>query len=208
MKLTLVQKIVILIDILLLAALPFIASQGMVPAMPKTQTSLTEAYLPAVAEFKTYEEKTQISLNTEHVSTAVKQADQSMVAAENVPQAQKVLVAGESIGVGIVEEIVIPSTTPIPEPQPEIPKSLSDEAIIFLGNCESGMTPTRNSGNGYYGAFQFSIGTWNSMETGYTRADLAPLEVQIDAVQRLVARSNIYGQFPACAQKMKSAGLI
>lgn len=87
-------------------------------------------------------------------------------------------------------------------------RPLNDAQIQFLGNCESGMTATRNSGNGYYGAFQFSIGTWNSMGTGYARADMAPLEVQIDAVQRLVARSNIFGQFPACSRRMHAAGLI
>ncbi len=85
---------------------------------------------------------------------------------------------------------------------------LNDAQIQFLGNCESGMTASRNSGNGYFGAFQFSIGTWNSMGTGYARADLAPLEVQIDAVQRLVSRSSIFGQFPACSRRMQAVGLI
>ncbi len=85
---------------------------------------------------------------------------------------------------------------------------LNDAQIQFLGNCESGMTASRNSGNGYFGAFQFSIGTWNSMGTRYARADLAPLEVQIDAVQRLVSRSSIFGQFPACSRRMQAVGLI
>lgn len=85
---------------------------------------------------------------------------------------------------------------------------LSATAINALGMCESGMTATRNSGNGFYGAFQFSIGTWNSMNTGYARADLAPIEVQIGAVQKLLARSSIYGQFPACARQLAAQGLI
>ena len=85
---------------------------------------------------------------------------------------------------------------------------LNDTQITFLGTCESGMTASRNSGNGYFGAFQFTIGTWNSMETGYTRADLAPIEVQKDAVQRLVSRSSIYSQFPGCARKMQNVGLL
>lgn len=85
---------------------------------------------------------------------------------------------------------------------------LNDAQISFLGNCESGLTATRNSGNGYYGAFQFSIGTWNSMQTGYERADLAPLEVQISAVQRLVQRSSIFTQFPGCARRMQALGII
>ena len=85
---------------------------------------------------------------------------------------------------------------------------LNEAQINFLGNCESGMTATRNSGNGYYGAFQFSIPTWNAMVTGYERADLAPLEVQINAVQRLLTRSSIFTQFPGCARKMQGFGLI
>lgn len=70
------------------------------------------------------------------------------------------------------------------------------------------MRPTTNTGNGFYGAFQFMQGTWNSMSTGYERADLAPLEVQIDAIQRLVARSSIFTQFPACSRKMRAAGIL
>lgn len=91
---------------------------------------------------------------------------------------------------------------------PFVGQVLSNAAIQFLGNCESGMTANRNSGNGFYGAFQFSIGTWNSMGTGYARADLAPLDVQIQAVQRLLSRSSIYSQFPGCARQMHASGLI
>lgn len=87
-------------------------------------------------------------------------------------------------------------------------KSISDEQLEYLGHCESGMTAARNSGNGYYGAFQFSYGTWKSMNTGYERADMAPLDVQKDAVQRLLKRSSIYTQFPGCSRKMHAAGLI
>ena len=104
-----------------------------------------------------------------------------------------------------------PSASPIPETKTvafNSPSSLNEAQLTFLGNCESGMTPTRNSGNGYYGAFQFSIGTWNSMGTGYDRADLAPLDVQKDAVQRLLARSSIFTQFPGCAAQMRAKGLL
>ena len=85
---------------------------------------------------------------------------------------------------------------------------LSEEQIQFLGNCESGMRPETNTGNGFYGAFQFTIGTWNAMNTGYDRADLAPLDVQIAAVQKLLSRSSIWTQFPGCAAKMHAHGLL
>ena len=103
---------------------------------------------------------------------------------------------------------VTQATTPTPAQANATPNSLNDNQINFLGNCESGMTAARNSGNGFYGAFQFSYGTWNSMGTGYERADLAPLDVQIAAVQRLVARSSVFGQFPGCSFRMRAAGLL
>lgn len=106
---------------------------------------------------------------------------------------------------------VLPTAVPTKAPVANIahvPGVLSEEAITYLGNCEAGMNPAKNTGNGYYGAFQFSHSTWKSMNTGYERADLAPIEVQKAAVQQLLARSNIYNQFPGCAKKMRSAGLI
>lgn len=121
---------------------------------------------------------------------------------------------------------VVPTAEPTAQPTPEpiviIPEatvapvvpaspsdgSISDTALDALGNCEAGMNPARNSGNGYYGAFQFSYGTWKSMNTGYERADLAPIEVQKAAVRALLNRSSIYNQFPGCAAKMHGEGLI
>src|SRR6185437_14414828 len=102
-----------------------------------------------------------------------------------------------------------PTTAPVPTVAVSNAASpISDAAITYLGNCEAGMNPARNSGNGYYGAFQFSYGTWKSLNTGYERADLAPLEVQKAAVRQLLNRSSIYNQFPGCARKMHGEGLI
>lgn len=106
---------------------------------------------------------------------------------------------------------VLPQVTLIPVPTTAVISAsspISDGAITYLGNCEAGMDPAKNTGNGYYGAFQFSYGTWQSMNTGYIRADLAPIGVQISAVKQLLQRSSIYSQFPACAQRMRSAGII
>ncbi len=90
---------------------------------------------------------------------------------------------------------VVPNT-------PQIAPQSPDSFITALGQCESGNTANRNSGNGYYGAFQFSIGTWNAMGTGYARADLAPYEVQVAAVKKLLSRSSVRSQFPGCSAKL------
>lgn len=123
---------------------------------------------------------------------------------------QKITLPQEEIKIPQTEVSTTEKPTAVSTPAaPQVANGPLNEAQInFLGNCEAGMIPTRNTGNGYYGAFQFSYGTWKSMNTGYERADLAPLEVQKDAVQRLLQRSSIYTQFPGCARKMRAIGLL
>lgn len=88
---------------------------------------------------------------------------------------------------------------------------LSDKQINALGQCESGMTATRNSGNGFYGAFQFMPQTWSSVAPDEYKSVLphqAPLNAQKQAVQNLLSGSSIYNQFPGCARKMQAQGII
>ena len=69
-----------------------------------------------------------------------------------------------------------------------------------LGQCESGNNPRTNTGNGFYGEFQFTIDTWNSLHTGYARADLAPEAVQEAAIIANTNRSSggLATQNPGC----------
>ena len=88
---------------------------------------------------------------------------------------------------------------------------LSEAQITALGTCESGMTATRNSGNGFYGAFQFMPSTWRSVAPSEFKGVLphqAPLSAQKQAVQNLLSRSSIYTQFPGCAKKMTARGIL
>lgn len=86
---------------------------------------------------------------------------------------------------------------------------LSNAQINALGSCESGMDPAKNTGNGFYGAFQFTPSTWTSTTGGqYSYAHQAPLDYQKQAVQKLLSGSNIYNQFPGCAKKMKASGIL
>ena len=88
---------------------------------------------------------------------------------------------------------------------------LNEAQITALGVCETGMTATRNSGNGFYGAFQFMPGTWRSNAPAEYKGVLphqAPLEAQKQAVQNLLSRSSIYTQFPGCARKMQAQGVL
>lgn len=76
------------------------------------------------------------------------------------------------------------------------------ELLRALRTCETGGNYSTNTGNGYYGAYQFSSPTWNSMGTAYSSAHLAPPEVQDDAALRLAQRSGFHSQFPGCSQKL------
>lgn len=69
-----------------------------------------------------------------------------------------------------------------------------------LAVCESGGNPTTNTGNGFYGAFQFMLSTWHGIgEDGYPH-DYS-YEHQRAAAQRLQARSG-WGQWPACSASL------
>jgi hypothetical protein len=70
---------------------------------------------------------------------------------------------------------------------------------FWLRDCEAHGNYQINTGNGYYGAYQFSQSTWDSMNTGYAFAHEAPPEVQDDAAKRLQARSG-WGQWPVCSK--------
>lgn len=69
-----------------------------------------------------------------------------------------------------------------------------------LRTCESGGNYQDNTGNGYYGAYQFSQSTWNRQNTGYARADLAPPAVQDQAIINNTnsSGSGLAGQNPGC----------
>jgi len=72
-----------------------------------------------------------------------------------------------------------------------------------LRHCESGGNYAEDTGNGYYGAYQFSPATWHGLGYPGLPSSAAPA-VQDLAAQQLQARSG-WGQWPACSAKL---GLI
>lgn len=84
--------------------------------------------------------------------------------------------------------------------------SINDNAELLykLRMCETGGRYNANTGNGYYGAYQFSAATWNRWNTGYARADLAPAEVQDEYVLRnaRASKGGFWSQHPGCSSKL------
>jgi hypothetical protein len=69
-----------------------------------------------------------------------------------------------------------------------------------LRQCESGGSYSTNTGNGFYGAYQFDLGTWQGL--GYSgRPDQAAPAVQDEAAQRLY-NSRGWSPWPACSRKL------
>jgi Transglycosylase-like domain len=86
-------------------------------------------------------------------------------------------------------------------PAPAPPAANGDDAVWQrIRNCEAGGNYQRNSGNGYYGAYQMSAGTWHSLGYGGLPHQ-APPEVQDQAARRLQARGG-WGQWPACSRRV------
>lgn len=65
-----------------------------------------------------------------------------------------------------------------------------------IRNCESGGNYSTNTGNGFYGAYQFTQSTWSSLGYGGSPAGASPA-TQDAAAQQLAARSG-FGQWPVC----------
>jgi resuscitation-promoting factor RpfB len=69
-----------------------------------------------------------------------------------------------------------------------------------LAQCESGGNPATNTGNGYYGLYQFSLPTWQAMGGSGLPSEASAAE-QTQRAQALQAQSG-WGQWPACAAKL------
>ena len=92
-------------------------------------------------------------------------------------------------------------TPPAPTPKQAATSQSGDDAVWQrIRNCEAGGNYQRNSGNGYYGAYQMSAGTWHGLGYSGLPHQASP-EVQDQAARKLQARSG-WGQWPACSRRV------
>ena len=71
---------------------------------------------------------------------------------------------------------------------------------LQLRLCESGNNYAEDTGNGYYGAYQFALSTWQSLGYSGLPSDASPA-VQDQAAQKLQALAG-WGQWPACSAEL------
>jgi hypothetical protein len=70
------------------------------------------------------------------------------------------------------------------------------EALARLRSCEGSYTS--NTGNGYYGAYQYDLKTWGNYQ-GYANASLAPPAVQDQKVWETYQRRG-WSPWPSCSR--------
>lgn len=88
-----------------------------------------------------------------------------------------------------------------PAPTQVAPVEVGDGSVWDrLAQCESGGNWHINTGNGYYGGLQFTIGSWRGVGGSGLPSD-ASREEQIARAQALQARQG-WGAWPACTAKL------
>lgn len=92
----------------------------------------------------------------------------------------------------------------LPPPVIEAPVVDTNDSWSKLRNCESGGNYAENTGNGYYGAYQFDETTWAGYG-GYTRPSDAPSTIQ-DAKAEETYSNRGFTPWPACSAKLGLSG--
>jgi uncharacterized protein YabE (DUF348 family) len=98
-----------------------------------------------------------------------------------------------------IERVGTKSPPPAPTPAP----SFSSGTTVWdkIAQCESGGNWAENTGNGYYGGLQFSVGTWRAYG-GTGLPSSASRATQIAIATRVRNASGGYGAWPACSQAL------
>jgi len=89
-----------------------------------------------------------------------------------------------------------------PAPEPSVNYASGSTVWDQLAQCESGGNWATNTGNGYYGGLQFSLGTWQSYGGSGLPSENSR-ETQIMIAERVrAADGGGYSSWPACSQAL------
>lgn len=152
-----------------------VQEQSMLAAVQARQQALArQAALAAAQAAAAAQQQAAARASAAAAAQARAQAQAQAQAAQGVPLAVSVAVLATPAGSGTMAE-----------------------DLARLRQCESGDDYQANTGNGYYGAYQFALSTWQGL--GYSGLpSAAPPAEQDQAAEALQARSG-WGQWPVCA---------
>jgi flagellar biosynthesis GTPase FlhF len=86
------------------------------------------------------------------------------------------------------------------QPAPAPAASSTSDDFARLRQCESGGNYSDNTGNGYYGAYQFSESTWQGMGYSGLPSDASP--AQQDQVAEQLQAQDGWGPWPSCSAQL------
>jgi uncharacterized protein YabE (DUF348 family) len=170
---------------------PLVAGQSIFIARNGTKLETDTETIPAPVQ----------TISDSTLSSGTSAIRQQGSAGQQVVTYQINLQNGLEIGRTAIQTVV--TVPPVTEILARGTAPVSGSLAIWLEKlraCESGGNYQDNTGNGYYGAYQFGAGTWDRLGTGYARADLAPPSVQDQAIIANTNRSGggIASQNPGC----------
>jgi hypothetical protein len=174
---------------------------------PVASTTLLQISIPVGATTKPPKAKKATTTVKATAKRRKAPAQTTVVAAESTsgetaaPSTGSVKVGkpSEPTSTGVAGKGVDASITTVLPPD-QLPNQIADEVWLALRKCESNNRYDINTGNGYYGAYQFAAGTWRNL--GYTGLPhRAAPAVQDEAAKRLQAKAG-WGPWPACTRKL------
>jgi len=178
---------------LIAGASPAAAAPNTTAAVTDCSTNATQANgMIDVDLLQTCLDQVQSSLMDHHLPDAPVAEEETYVADEPV------YVADEPVYVAL-DAVLAAAITMTAEPAEEvapIDNGLGG-AFAALADCESGGNYSINTGNGYYGAYQFSLSTWQGLGYGGYPHQASPA-VQDQAARELQALYG-WGQWPGCS---------
>jgi uncharacterized protein YabE (DUF348 family) len=117
-----------------------------------------------------------------------------------------------NVSVQPVQQVIAKGTKPLPPPPPPAPRVSRSSSRsggagsglnwAALARCESGGNPRAVNSAGYYGLYQFSLGTWHGLGGSGNPIDASASE-QTYRAQLLYARSGA-GSWPTCGRLLYS----
>jgi hypothetical protein len=134
---------------------------------------------------------------------AVLRAEQALAARAAAPKPVPVAIPAPAPVVPVTTTappVPVAVSAPPPVTAPPAPAAPSGGVWYELRVCESGDNYAENTGNGYYGAYQFALATWYGLGFSGLPSN-ASVAVQDQAAAELQARSG-WGQWPQCAAKL------
>jgi hypothetical protein len=119
----------------------------------------------------------------------------------HVHKAHKAVVAvTESYPAPVVTTTTQPAPPPTTTPPTTVAPAPAGGVWYELRMCESGDNYAEDTGNGYYGAYQFALSTWYGLGFTGLPSDASPA-VQDQAARELQAESG-WGQWPSCSAQL------